>query len=56
MSIFSIFNEINSCFGRIMKTFVDTKKTPNKDGYILKKPGLTISIYGQTPETKVSEF
>jgi hypothetical protein len=39
-----------------MKTIVDTTKTPDKDGYILKRPGLTFKIYGQTPETKVSEF
>jgi hypothetical protein len=56
MRIISFFKKVEYCFGNLIETFVDTTKSPDDDGYLVKRPGLTIKIYGQTEETKVSEF
>jgi hypothetical protein len=56
MNIISYNDKSANCFGNLIETMVDTSKTPYEDGYIMKKPGLTISIYGQTPESKVLDF
>ena len=53
MNIISYNEKSSNCFGNLIETFADTSKTPEQDGYIIKKPGLSIRIYGQTQETKV---
>ena len=53
MNIIS-YNEVsNNCFANIIETLIDLEKTPYDDGYIIKKPGISISVFGQTEETKV---
>jgi hypothetical protein len=54
MNIISYNNQSNNCFADLIETVVDTSLTPLDDGYIVKKPGIKISVFGQSEGSKVN--
>ena len=48
-------NHKNLCFAELIEAKIDFSKKPTDDGYIIDKAGLTVSVFGQTPNTESSE-
>lgn len=53
MNIFSYDQGSNQCFAELISTIIDTTKKPTDPDYIVSKPGLTVTVFGQTENTKV---
>ena len=49
------FNDKNMCFAELIEAVIDFSKKPTDPGYITDKPGLTVTVYGQTEGTEDSE-
>lgn len=53
MDIFSFSEKSNNCFASLIKTVYDTNKDISDPEFIVKRPGIKISIYGETDQSKV---
>lgn len=53
MNIFSYSESSNECFALLIETLIDTTKKPTDPNYIISKPGIKITVFGQTEGTKV---
>ena len=53
MNIFSMDEKTNMCFAKIMQAEIDPTKSPDDPKSLIRKPGITISVYGQTEKTEV---
>lgn len=55
MNIFSMEIKSNMCFAKLMASKIDTSKPPDDPASIISRPGIKISVLGQTEGTKVLE-
>ena len=48
LKILNLESKEANCFSRIIKSILDPELLIGDPGFVVKKPGLTISVYGQT--------
>ena len=53
MNILSFTPKTGDCYAAIIETLYDTSKDIFHPEFIKEKPGIKISVYGQTEKTKV---
>lgn len=53
MNIFSFSKSTGECYAAIISNEYDTSKNIEDANFIKSKPGLKISVYGQTNDTRV---
>jgi hypothetical protein len=56
MDIFSFREKSNNCFASLIKTYYATYKPITDPDFIVKRPGIKISVFGETEGTKVTFF
>ena len=56
MNIFSYNEKSNNCFARLFKIVINTNFPPEDPKHIVKRPGIKLSVFGQTPGTKVENL
>lgn len=53
MNIFSLELKSNLCFAQLIKVQIDSSKAPESPESLVTRPGIDISVFGQTEKTKV---